>query len=191
MRVLYYIGSTQFSEVKGEMTPSAAMMNPGQMLLPEFDHEMANTRRMLERVPDGKFGWKPHEKSGALGWLAGHVAMMPLWAKITLTTPGLDLEAPFDYKPVIDTREQLLQVFDEHLKEARTLLAEAEPETFAASWTLRRGETEIFSMPRAAVMRSFVMNHMIHHRAQLSVYLRLLDVPVPGLYGPSADEGTM
>ncbi|HWR54611.1 MAG TPA: DinB family protein [Bryobacteraceae bacterium] len=168
------------------------MMNPGQVLLPEFDHEMANTRRALERVPDGKFGWKPHEKSGTLGWLAGHIAMMPLWAKVTLTTPGLDVMAGDEYKqPAMDTREQLLAVFDEHLADARATIEKATAETFGEPWTLRSGEDEIFTSPKAVVMRSFVMNHMIHHRAQLTVYLRMLDVPVPGLYGPSADEGTM
>ncbi len=191
MRVLYYIGSIQFSEVKDEMTPSAAMMNPGHALLPEFDHEMANTRRTLERVPESKFGWKPHEKSGTLGWLAGHVATMPLWATVTLTTSGLDVTAPNDYKPVMETREQLLEVFDQNLKQARAALEKATAETLAEPWTLRSGDNVIFTFPKADVMRGFVMNHMIHHRAQLTVYLRLLDVPVPALYGPSADEGTM
>jgi uncharacterized damage-inducible protein DinB len=166
-------------------------VKPGQAWLPEFNNEMAITRRLLERVPDRKFDWKPHEKSGTLGWLAGHVAIMPMWAIVTLTTDGLDVEGPNPEMPKMTTRDELLKVFDENLTKARAILEDVTAETLSGKWTFRAGERVIFSEPRAGVLRGFVMNHLIHHRAQLSVYLRLLDVPVPGIYGPSADEPNM
>jgi uncharacterized damage-inducible protein DinB len=161
------------------------------ILLPEFDMEMDNTRRTLERVPDDKFGWKPHERSGTLGWMAGHIATLPQWAKITMQQDSLDI-APAggsNYAPPKPTnRKELLEIFDQSRAEARAALAAGDEVTYAQPWALLMGGKQLFSEPRSAVLRRMVFNHMIHHRGQLTVYLRLLNVPVPGLYGPSADE---
>ncbi len=160
-------------------------------LLPEFDMEMASTRKVLERVPVEKADYKPHAKSGSLGWLAWHVADLPHWVVETINKDELDFAppgAPRPAPPKVDSREKLLASFDEKVAAARTAIAGADDAHLAKSWTLKGGGQTIFSMPRAAVLRSFVMNHIIHHRAQLGVYLRLNDVPVPGMYGPSADE---
>ncbi len=138
-------------------------MTIGQMMLGEFDQEMQNTRKTLERCPDEKWNWKPHEKSGTVGWLAGHIATMPGWTGVTLTTDELDyapVNGPAYEPPKTGNRKELLA-----------------------------GGQEIFTMPRVACIRGMVLNHLIHHRAQLTVYFRLLGIPVPGLYGPSADEG--
>jgi uncharacterized damage-inducible protein DinB len=159
-------------------------------MLPEFDHEMATTRRTLERVPDDKFGWKPHQKSFSMGDLATHVANLPSWTVITIDQDAFDLSAPFE-SPKATRRADLLRLFDANVAAARAKLAGAGDGTLTGSWTLRSGSQVHFTMPRVAVLRSFVMNHLIHHRAQLGVYLRLNDVPVPESYGPSADEGAM
>ena len=158
-----------------------------QTLLPEFDQEMANTRKLLERVPDGKFDYKPHEKSMTLGRLAGHVAEVPSYATATIQMEKLELtgsEKPF--QPT--SRKELLESFDKYVVEARQAISSASDEHLGKIWSLHFGGKEIFSMPRAAVLRSVVMNHHIHHRAQLQVYLRLNNVEIPGMYGPSADE---
>jgi uncharacterized damage-inducible protein DinB len=159
-------------------------------LLPEFDHEMANTRKTLERVPDDKFGWKPHEKSSALGDLATHIGNLPSWAVLTVNQEEFDM-AP-EGKPVrvppASSREEILQTFDKNIAAARAAIAGASDEELFKPWTLLSGGNKLFSLPKVAVLRSFVMNHIIHHRAQLGVYLRLNDIPVPSIYGPSADE---
>ena len=161
------------------------------ILLPEFDMEMDATRRTLERVPDDKFDWKPHEKCGTLGWMASHVATLPHWAKITMQQDSLDL-APAGgsnyVPPKPANRKELLDIFDKNRAEARAALAAGDDATYAQPWALLMGGKELFSEPRSAVVRRMVLNHIIHHRGQLTVYLRLLNVPVPGLYGPSADE---
>jgi len=157
-------------------------------LLPEFDHEMANTRRVLERVPTDKLEWRPHGKSGTFAWLAGHVANIPTWTGITLNNDGLDMAAPSPRPAAIISREQLLAVFDKNVSDARAALIEASDERMMQPWSLRQGQQTFFTMPKAAVLRTWVMNHSIHHRAQLIVYLRLNNIPVPGMYGPSADE---
>ena len=167
-------------------------MSIAQSLLPEFDQEMANTRKVLERVPDEKWNWKPHEKSGTAGWLTGHVATIPDWLTFTLKTESLDY-APKDGKttyapPKTDNRAQSLAAFDKCVTEARATLAATSDADMAQPWTLLAGGQEIFTMPRVACVRTMILNHLIHHRAQLTVYLRLLNIPVPGLYGPSADE---
>jgi uncharacterized damage-inducible protein DinB len=163
-------------------------MSLSQSLLPEFDQEMAGTRRVLERVPAEKLSWKPHDKSMPFGRLAVHVAEIPSWTTMTLTTSELDFAAA-PYAPTqVETTQDLLNIFDKATAEARTALAGVSDEELFKPWALRNGEHQIFSLPKIAVLRSFVMNHIIHHRAQLTVYLRLNDVPVPGLYGPSADE---
>jgi len=162
-------------------------MTLSESLLPEFDQEMANTRKTLERIPEDKFDWKPHDKSYTLLKLATHVATLPGWTKITLEQDSLDLSQPFTL-PAPQTRIDVLALFDSSAAEARTVIAAAEDHLFFQPWSLKNGTATVFSMPKIAVLRSFVMNHMIHHRAQLCVYLRLNDVAVPGLYGPSADE---
>ena len=159
----------------------------GTMLLPEFDQEMANTRKALERVPDGELAFKPHAKSYSLLELASHVANIPTWTGVTFTTTELDLDQPWDRKLPTNNAE-LLAGFDAVVADARATLEAATAEDMKVNWTLKSGDTVWFTLPRAAVFRSFVMSHIIHHRAQLTVYLRLLDVPVPGMYGPSADE---
>jgi uncharacterized damage-inducible protein DinB len=163
------------------------IMPISQMLLPEFDQEMANTRKMLERVPDGKADYKPHDKSMTLGRLAGHVAELPKWAKVTMEVEVL--EGPTGEEPYVATsREKLLKDFDQNVAEARAKIAGANDEDWQKIWTFKWSGKTIMSMPRTEVMRSVVMNHMIHHRAQLGVYLRLNNVEIPGMYGPSADE---
>ena len=162
-------------------------MVKGETLLPEFDQEMTNTRKMLERVPGDRLDFKPHEKSYSLLELSGHVSNLPGWTGMILSTEELDLEEPFDRTPP-ETKEDVLAEFDRTMSEARAALEAADEEDMAVPWTLRSGEQVWFTMPRAAVYRTVVMNHLIHHRAQLGVYLRLLDEPVPGMYGPSADE---
>jgi uncharacterized damage-inducible protein DinB len=165
-------------------------MSISDSLLPEFDMEMANTRRALERVPMDKATWQPHPKSMTLGRLAIHLAELPGWATTTVTTDELDFAS--GYNPTkAETTQELLALFDKNVAAARAALAGAGDEAWHKPWTLRNGEHVIFTMPKIAVHRGFVMNHIVHHRGQLTVYLRLNDVPVPSLYGPSADEGGM
>jgi uncharacterized damage-inducible protein DinB len=165
-------------------------MSISDSLLPEFDMEMANTRRALERVPMDKADWKPHPKSMALGRLAIHLAELPGWAHVTVNTDELNFAD--GYNPAkAETTEELLALFDKNVAQAREALAGASDETWHKPWTLRNGDHKIFTMPKIAVHRGFTMNHVIHHRGQLTVYLRLNDVPVPSIYGPSADEGGM
>jgi uncharacterized damage-inducible protein DinB len=159
----------------------------GATMLPEFDHEMSTTRRLLERVDAGRFDWKPHDRSFSLGELAIHLAQVPGWAEVTLTTEELDVGQDFP-APEIEGTEDLLALFDEKVERARELLAEASGEDLMVPWSLVVDGEPTFTMPRAAVLRTWVLNHAIHHRGQLSVYLRLLDIPVPSMYGPSADE---
>ena len=146
---------------------------------------------MLERVPEDKFGWKPHEKSGSMGWLADHCAFLPGWCKETFTLPSLDLSPdgkPFVPAPAPATSKALLEKFDKGAAAGRAALAAASDEAMMQPWSLLMTGKPIFTLPRIAVYRGTIMNHLIHHRAQLVVYLRLNNVPVPGLYGPSADE---
>jgi len=165
-----------------------------QTILPEFDHEMANTRRTLERVPDEKFSWKPHEKSTSLGGLATHLANIPSWTAQTFDRDELDIAPPGQppYRlPEAKSRAEILEAFDKNVASARAALEAASDENWKGKWSLLNGGKPIFTLPRTAVMRGFIMSHSIHHRAQLGVYLRLLDVPVPSIYGPSADEGSL
>jgi uncharacterized damage-inducible protein DinB len=166
-------------------------MSIADSLLPEFDHEMANTRRTLERVAEAKFDWKPHEKSWAMGGLATHLANIPSWASFTINQDSLDLAPaggpPLKLPPATSLKE-ILETFDKNVSESRAAIVRASDEHLLKPWTLLSGGNIIFTMPRIACLRSFVMNHMIHHRAQLGVYLRLNDLPVPAIYGPSADE---
>jgi uncharacterized damage-inducible protein DinB len=162
-------------------------MRFSEWLLPEFDEEMKNTRKMLERVPDGKFDYQPHAKSMALGRLATHVAELPGWTSYTLDLEVLELQP--DFKPVLaTTRADLLEMFDKNVTEARAKIEAASDDDWQVMWTFKYAGQTIMSSPRAMVMRMTIMNHLAHHRAQLGVYLRLNDVAVPGMYGPSADE---
>ena len=158
-------------------------------LLPEFDREMGLTRRALERVPDGQFEWRPHPTSVTLGRLAEHLTEMPQWATLTMTQAGIEMTTgrPLDYSSPA-ARAAVLAQFDRYLKEGRGHVAGKTDGEFLAPWTLKAGGKEVFTMPKIAVMRNFVLNHMIHHRGQLTVYLRMLAVPVPSIYGPSGDE---
>jgi uncharacterized damage-inducible protein DinB len=164
-------------------------MSLSQSLLPEFDQEMKSTRRTLERVPSGKSSWQPHPKSMTLGRLATHIAEMPSWTTMTAHTDELDLGA-MPYDPLtLGSAEEIVALFDKNVAEAREALLGVSDEELMKPWTFRMGDHVIFTLPKIAVLRGMVMNHVIHHRGQLTVYLRLNDVPVPGLYGPSADEG--
>lgn len=162
-----------------------------EVLLPELDQEMAGTRRALERVPLDRADWRPHEKSMPLGYLAAHIADLPKWAILGLKEDSFDL-APPDGEPYRnpehDSVESLLAAFDANVAEARSVIAAASDDAFGESWTLLQGGETLFTIPRLSVVRTFVLNHVVHHRGQLTVYLRLNGVPVPGLYGPSADE---
>jgi uncharacterized damage-inducible protein DinB len=158
-----------------------------QMLLPEFDQEMKSTRKLLECVPDGKFSYKPHEKSMTLGQLSSHVAQIPEYITSTIRLERLDFtgtEKPFE----ATTRKELLDAFDAKTAAAREALSGASDEELAKVWTLAFKGQQVFSMPRAAVLRSMCLSHLYHHRAQLGVYLRMNNVAIPGMYGPSADE---
>jgi len=157
-------------------------------LLPEFDREMATTRTVLERVPEDRFDWKPHAKSFSLGALATHVATLPVWATETLTHPDIDLDPNQAPPSALPSRKELLAAFDTNVAAARAALVGKTDAELLATWSLKRGGRTLFTMPKTAVLRSFVLNHLVHHRGQLTVYLRLLDVPVPSVYGPSADE---
>ena len=158
-------------------------------LLPEYDHEMATTRRLLDRVPEAEFSWKPHEKSMSLGQLSGHLANIPMWCSAVLDAPQFDLATAADQRPKAPaSREALLREFDAKVAAARASLAARTEAELLTPWTLRQGSHEIFTLPRISAIRSFVMNHSIHHRGQLSVYLRLRNVPLPSMYGPTADE---
>jgi uncharacterized damage-inducible protein DinB len=162
-----------------------------ETLLPEFDHEMGNTRRLLEVVPAADAAWKPHPKSSSLGDLAAHIATLPLWGKLVLLQPELDLGSPANAtiaRTPFSTVAALLDRFDQHVREARAALASMSDADMKVTWALKNRGTTVLSLPRAAVVRGFVLSHMIHHRGQLSVYLRLRDVPLPSLYGPTADS---
>lgn len=159
-----------------------------QPILSELQHEAAQTKKMLEKVPYDHFDWNPHQKSMNLGRLAAHVAELPGWITMIVTTGELDFST-FDYKPYkAKSTEDLAQFFNQNVQQALEALQGTSDETLLAPWTLRNGEHIIFTLPRIAAIRSMAMNHLIHHRGQLSVFLRLLDIPIPGMYGPSADE---
>jgi uncharacterized damage-inducible protein DinB len=161
-----------------------------QAILPEFDHEMANTRKSLERVPDNKLAWKPHTKSMTMGNLGTHLATINGWAEAIIGQDSFDVSnAP--PPPQLTSHAQMLETFDKSTASARKAIAAASDEQLMKPWSLLSGGKNIFTMPRVAVLRSFILNHTIHHRAQLGVYLRLNDVAVPSIYGPSADEGNM
>ena len=169
------------------MTTSAASPSLKQLALADLEQETGNTRRVLERVPDEHFSWKPHEKSFSLGALAQHLVHLMGWQRIMLVTEELDL-AGVQPPALPESREGLLQAFDASAAALREALAHMDDAALLVPWTLRRGEHVIFTLPRLAVLRSVGISNVIHHRGQLTVYLRMLDVPVPSVYGPTADE---
>lgn len=160
-------------------------------LLPEYDREMGTTRKLLERIPEADLGWKPHQKSMSLGELATHLAEIPGWAGAILKMPVFDMaHAGGDFAPKAPgSCAELLQKFDKTVADTRALIAATSDAEFMALWAFRKGGQEVFSAPRIVATKSFIVNHSIHHRGQLSVYLRLRNVPLPPIYGPSADEG--
>lgn len=163
-------------------------MRIAEAILPEFDREMATTRKMLERFPEDKVEWRPHETCMTLGRLAGHVGELAGWVIPTMAQDKLELD-PNNYNPAIfQSRAEALKQFDETVKNARAALAGASDETFMRPWTFVAGGKTVFTMPKVAVYRSFVMNHLIHHRGQLAAFYRIAGVPIPSLYGPSKDE---
>jgi uncharacterized damage-inducible protein DinB len=162
-----------------------------ECLLAEFDQEMANTRKVLERIPDDKLDWRAHPKSNTIGWNANHVADLPNWLVQTLTRPSLDIAPvggePYQF-PKLTSRREILDQFDRNVAAARKAITAVKDEEMRQPWTLLQAGKPFFTMPRAAVVRSVILNHLIHHRAHLCVYLRLNNIPVPGMYGPSGDE---
>src|SRR5207253_5547857 len=169
-------------------------MKLSELFLPEFEQEMATARKTLERIPEDKLSWKPHEKSMPLGRLAGHIAELAGFPVPTIQQDSLDFTPPGGppMQPTIATsRKQVLEIFDKNCDESRRAIAGASDEHLMKNWSLLRAGQTLMSMPRATVLRSFCINHIIHHRAQLGVYLRLNNIPVPSVYGPSADEGTL
>lgn len=160
-------------------------------LIAELQHEAATTRKVLERIPEEKFDWKPHEKSMSMQQLATHVAEMFGWITTTIKTSELDFAAGYKEPVVPTTNQELMEHFEKQIGEATQALESFSDESMMDNWTLKNGEQTYFTMPKAAVLRSFCFNHVVHHRGQLTVYLRLNDIPVPEIYGPSADEGTM
>jgi len=169
-------------------------MKLSELFLAEFDQEMTTARKTLERIPEDKLSWKPHEKSMPLNRLAGHIAELAGWAVSVVQQDSLDF-APAGQPPMQPTiatsRKQVLEIFDKGREASKKAIAGATDEQMMKNWSLLRGGQTLFAMPRFLVLRSFCINHVIHHRAQLGVYLRLNDVPVPSVYGPSADEGTL
>lgn len=162
----------------------------GQALAAELKFEAISTRKMLERVPESKFDWTPHDKSMNLRQLATHVAEISNWTKPTLTQDELDFAAS-DHKPtVVNSTQELVEIFDKSVAESIELLEEIFDEDMMKTWCLRRGDEKIYEQPKFAIVRSLVLNHLYHHRGQLSVYLRFLDAPLPSVYGPTADEPT-
>jgi uncharacterized damage-inducible protein DinB len=166
-------------------------MSIAKSLLPEFDQEMANTRTVLERIPDDKLNWKAHPKSNTIGWNANHLAEMPGWVEGTLAADSFDI-APVGGEPYqsprLTSRKAILDLFDKNVAAARRAIEEASDEEFLKVWSLLQRGEPIVTMPRIGAIRTLILNHCIHHRAILCVYLRLNDIPVPGMYGPSGDE---
>ncbi len=166
-------------------------MGAAEGLLKEFDLEMASTRKTLERIPEDKVAWKPHEKSMGLGRLAGHLAELPGFGLRMMQSDSFDLanRAPGQKPTVAESQKHVVELFDKNVSQLRAAIAATSDADLQKNWTLAAGDKKIYDGPRIGALRRMMMNHMIHHRAQLGVYLRLNDVPVPSVYGPSADEG--
>jgi len=157
-------------------------------LIGELKNEGANTRKMLEKVPEDNLGWKPHEKSMTIGRLASHITEIPVWINRTLAADSFNFASLPMVRNMYESNEALLRVFDDTQAAAIEALGNASDDALNATFTLLRGEQVVYTMPRKVLIRNFAFNHVIHHRGQLSVFLRLLNIPVPGMYGPSADE---
>ena len=167
-------------------------MSYADSVLPEFEQEMANTRKVLERVPDDKLDWRPHDKANTIGWNANHLTEMVGWVEGTLAQPEWDLnpEGGERYQsPSLGSTAEILESFDKNVVAAREAIKNVSDEAMAAPWSLLDQGKPLFTMPRSAVIRTFVLNHIVHHRAILCTYLRMVGVAVPGMYGPSGDEG--
>jgi uncharacterized damage-inducible protein DinB len=165
-------------------------MSIAKSILPELEHEMTSTRKVLDRVPDGRYDWKPHAKSMTLGRLASHLAELPGWGTYIMQVSELDIAPPGE-KPAganFGSKAEILALFDKNIAEAKAAIAAGSDADFMVPWTLKKAGNTIFTLPRVAVLRNMVLNHNVHHRAQLGVYFRLLEVAVPAIYGPSADE---
>jgi uncharacterized damage-inducible protein DinB len=184
-----------YMDTRGGPDPSITHQEEEKMamkeaLLMEYDYEMANTRRALERLPSEKFGWKPHEKSFSMGDLATHIITIPDWAVYTISQDVFDM-SPDSHPAAVTSTKELLEKFDKNVAHARKALAETQDEHLLKPWTFSVAGKVLFTMPRIQVLRGFVMNHLVHHRGQLTVYMRENNIPVPALYGPSADEQGM
>lgn len=171
------------------MSVAEASTSPSlkQLALGDLNHELNTTRKLLERVPEAHLEWKPHEKSMSLGGLALHVATIPFWLTRVLSADHFDI-ATVGRNPPPTSLQEILDAFEERVAAMRQALDAADDAALTQPWQLRRGEQVLQTMPRVAVIRAMGINHMVHHRAQLSVYLRMLDVPLPPMYGPTADE---
>ncbi|GAA4438667.1 DinB family protein [Bremerella cremea] len=162
-----------------------------QTVFCDFETELANTRKTLERVPNDKWDWKINEKSNTIGWVAGHLAEIPGWAVSTWTKDELDFNPPGGpgYSPTaVSNCDEVLALFDKNAAAAKEAIADIQEADLGKPWSLLSGGEVLFTMPKIAVMRTFVINHIVHHRAILTVYYRVNGVPVPALYGPSGDE---
>ncbi len=158
-------------------------------LLSEYDHEMATTRKVLERVPLADAQWKPHAKSMTMGDLASHITQIPGWVGSIVNASFVDMANQEYVRPSYATSGEMLAAFDQGTAKARAAIDSKSDAEMMETWALKNGEKVLLSLPKIGVLRSFLLNHMIHHRGQLSVYIRMKDVPVPSIYGPSADEG--
>ena len=166
-------------------------MSYAASILPEFDEELAKTRTVIERVPEDKFDWRAHAKSQTLGWIANHLADIPSWVEGTLTTTEWDFSPPGGpayQTPTLSSRAAVLDMFDANVAAARAAIEAVDDAAMGEPWTLKYQGEAMVTMSRTDVIRKFVLNHLIHHRAIACVYLRLNDVPVPGMYGPSGDD---
>jgi len=159
-------------------------------LLPEFDHEMANTRKCLERIPDDRLEWRPHPKSWTMKSIGTHLAKVPLWGSKIPATESVDMPAAggAEWAATCENRADILAMFDRNVAAARAAIASLDDAALMAQWTFTWNGHPVMQVPRVAALRTFVFSHIIHHRGQFTMYLRLCDLPMPGLYGPSADE---
>jgi|GraSoiStandDraft_46_1057282.scaffolds.fasta_scaffold28266_2 uncharacterized damage-inducible protein DinB len=193
-RVFFAHYVTRSGSLNSSKQCEAFLMSLCELLLTEFDDEMAGTRKTLERVPENKFGWKPHEKSGSMIWLASHLAHLPEWAAVTMQQDSLDMSpngVSMPQPPAPKATKEVLEIFDKNVKAGRAALAGGNDSELSKPWSLLDNGKVLFTMPRGECLRKWVLNHNVHHRAQLGVYLRLNNIPVPALYGPSADEQGM